>query len=69
MNNKILVFQSDFGLQEGTVSQMHGISMKVDPSLKILISRILFHNSTPGKHLIHSTRPVMPGRKGQCLSL
>jgi S-adenosylmethionine hydrolase len=35
MNNKILVFQSDFGLLEGTVSQMHGISMKVDPTLKI----------------------------------
>ena len=35
MNHKILVFQSDFGLLEGTVSQMHGISMQVDPTLKI----------------------------------
>ena len=35
MNHKILVFQSDFGLEEGTVSQMHGISMQVDPTLKI----------------------------------
>jgi S-adenosylmethionine hydrolase len=35
MKDKLLVFQSDFGLLEGTVSQMHGISVKVDPSLRI----------------------------------
>ena len=35
MANKIIVFQSDFGLFEGTVSQMHGIAMKVDPVLRI----------------------------------
>jgi S-adenosylmethionine hydrolase len=35
MKDKILVFQSDFGLLEGTVSQMHGIAMKVDPTLRI----------------------------------
>lgn len=35
MKNKLLVFQSDFGILEGTVSQMHGISMKVDPTLRI----------------------------------
>jgi S-adenosylmethionine hydrolase len=35
MKNKILVIQSDFGLLEGTVSQMHGIAMGVDPDLKI----------------------------------
>ena len=35
MRNKILVFQSDFGLLEGTVSQMHGIAVKVDPTLRI----------------------------------
>ena len=35
MTNKILVFQSDFGLLEGTVSQMHGIAIQVDPDLKI----------------------------------
>ncbi len=35
MTNKILVFQSDFGLLEGTVSQMHGIAVQVDPDLKI----------------------------------
>ncbi len=35
MVNKILVFQSDFGLLEGTVSQMHGVAMQVDPTLRI----------------------------------
>jgi S-adenosylmethionine hydrolase len=35
MSNKILVFQSDFGLLEGTVSQMHGVAMGVDPTLRI----------------------------------
>ncbi len=33
--NKLLVFQSDFGLLEGTVSQMYGISAKVDPTLRM----------------------------------
>ncbi len=35
MKDKILVFQSDFGLLEGTVSQMYGVSMQVDPTLRI----------------------------------
>lgn len=35
MKDKLLVFQSDFGILEGTVSQMHGISAKVDPSLRM----------------------------------
>jgi len=35
MKDKLLVFQSDFGLSEGTVSQMHGIAMRVDPTLRI----------------------------------
>jgi len=35
MKDKLLVFQSDFGILEGTVSQMHGISAKVDPALRM----------------------------------
>ena len=35
MKDKLIVFQSDFGILEGTVSQMHGISAKVDPSLRM----------------------------------
>lgn len=33
--NGILVFQSDFGLSDGAVSAMHGVSYEVDPDLKI----------------------------------
>ncbi len=35
MKDKLLVFQSDFGLFEGTVSQMYGIAAKVDPTLRM----------------------------------
>lgn len=35
MKDKLIVFQSDFGILEGTVSQMHGISAKVDPALRM----------------------------------
>ena len=35
MTNKILVFQSDYGLFKGAVSQMYGTSLKVDPELKL----------------------------------
>ncbi len=35
MKDKILVFQSDFGLNEGTVSQMYGVASKVDPALRM----------------------------------
>ena len=35
MDNKFLVFQSDFGTSGGSVSQMYGISFQVDPSLRI----------------------------------
>lgn len=33
--NKIIVFQSDFGLVDGAVSAMHGVANVVDDSLKI----------------------------------
>jgi S-adenosylmethionine hydrolase len=33
--NKIVVFQSDFGLKDGAVSAMKGVSMNVDSSLKL----------------------------------
>ncbi len=33
--NKLLVFQSDFGLVDGAVSAMHGVASTVDDSLKI----------------------------------
>jgi len=33
--NKLLVFQSDFGLVDGAVSAMHGVASTVDASIKI----------------------------------
>lgn len=33
--NKLLVFQSDFGLVDGAVSAMHGVANMVDPSIKV----------------------------------
>src|ERR1700740_1825777 len=33
--NKILVFQSDFGLKDGAVSAMKGVAMGVSPDLKL----------------------------------
>ncbi len=44
MKNKLLVFQSDFGREEGTVSQMYGVALGVDPSLCI---HEITHEITP----------------------
>src|SRR3954454_7787342 len=33
--NKIVVFQSDFGLKDGAVSEMKGVAMGVSPDLKL----------------------------------
>ena len=33
--NKLLVFQSDFGLVDGAVAAMHGVATTVDNTLKI----------------------------------
>ena len=35
MNNKFLVFQSDFGRDGGSVSQMYGIALQVDPEIRL----------------------------------
>ena len=42
--NKILVFQSDFGLVDGAVSAMEGVALQVDPELKL---HNLTHDITP----------------------
>ena len=42
--NNLLVFQSDFGLGDGAVSAMEGVSFGVNPSLNI---RHLTHEITP----------------------
>ncbi len=42
--NKVLVFQSDFGLVDGAVSAMEGVALQVDPELKM---HHLTHDITP----------------------
>lgn len=42
--NKILVFQSDFGLVDGAVSAMEGVALQVDPELRL---HNLTHDITP----------------------
>lgn len=42
--NKVLVFQSDFGLVDGAVSAMEGVALQVDPDLKL---HHLTHDITP----------------------
>jgi len=44
VKDKLIVFQSDFGNLEGTVSQMYGVALQVDPSLRIFE---ITHNITP----------------------
>src|ERR1700761_323504 len=33
--NKIVVYQTDFGLKDGAVSEMKGVAMEVSPDLKL----------------------------------
>jgi hypothetical protein len=62
MTNKILVIQSDFGLLEGTVSQMHGIAMGVDPALKIfdLTHQIRKFNTWEASYSLYQTCHAWP---------
>ena len=63
MSNKILVFQSDFGLLEGTVSQMHGVAMGVDPALQIfdLTHLIPKFDTWSASYSLYQTCPAWPG--------
>ena len=33
--NKVVVFQTDFGLRDGAISAMKGVAMSVSPELKL----------------------------------
>jgi hypothetical protein len=62
MSSKILVFQSDFGLLEGTVSQMHGIAIQVDPALRIfdLSHQIPRFNTWDASYSLYQTCHAWP---------
>lgn len=61
--NKILVFQSDFGLKDGAVSAMKGVAIGVSPELKIfdLTHEIPAYNIWEAAYRLVQTVPYYPG--------
>ncbi|MBS1512528.1 MAG: S-adenosyl-l-methionine hydroxide adenosyltransferase family protein [Bacteroidetes bacterium] len=60
--NKIVVFQSDFGLKDGAVSAMKGVSMGVDSSLKLfdITHEIPAYNVWEAAYRLEQTVPYWP---------
>ncbi|GAB3906107.1 S-adenosyl-l-methionine hydroxide adenosyltransferase family protein [Larkinella knui] len=60
--NGILVFQSDFGLKDGAVSAMKGVSVGVSPALKIfdLTHEIPAYNIWEAAYRLLQTAPYYP---------
>lgn len=60
--NKILVFQSDFGLKDGAVSAMKGVAIGVSPELKIfdLTHEIPAYNIWEAAYRLVQTVPYYP---------
>lgn len=60
--NKIVVFQSDFGLKDGAVSAMKGVSMGVSPDLKLfdLTHEIPAYNIWEAAYRLQQTVPYWP---------
>lgn len=60
--NKIVVFQSDFGLKDGAVSAMKGVAMGVDNSLKLfdLTHEIPAYNIWEAAYRLEQTVPYWP---------
>lgn len=60
--NKIVVFQSDFGVKDGAVSAMKGVAMGVSPDLKLydLTHEIPAYNIWEGAYRLMQTVPYWP---------
>ncbi|MFI5187089.1 MAG: S-adenosyl-l-methionine hydroxide adenosyltransferase family protein [Chitinophagales bacterium] len=60
--NKILVFQSDFGLKDGAVSAMKGVAIGVSPDLKLfdLTHEIPAYNIWEAAYRLEQTVPYWP---------
>lgn len=60
--NKIVVFQSDFGLKDGAVSAMKGVAMGVSPDLKLfdLTHDIPAYNIWEAAYRLEQTLPFWP---------
>jgi len=58
----IVVFQSDFGVKDGAVSAMKGVSMEVDPELKLydLTHEIPAYNIWEAAYRLQQTAPYWP---------
>ena len=61
--NKMLVFQSDFGLKDGAVSAMKGVAMGVSAELKLfdLTHEIPAYNIWEAAYRLEQTVPYWPG--------
>jgi len=62
LTNGILLFQSDFGLLEGSVAQMYGVALKIDSNLKIfdITHNIEAFNTWAASYSLFQTCPVFP---------
>src|SRR6266496_5102461 len=60
--NKIVVFQTDFGLKDGAVSAMKGVAMSVSPDLKLfdLTHEIPAFNIWEGAYRLEQTVSYWP---------
>ena len=60
--NRIVVFQSDFGLKDGAVSAMKGVAMNVDTGLKLfdLTHEIPAYNIWEAAYRLEQTVPYWP---------
>jgi S-adenosylmethionine hydrolase len=60
--NKIIVFQSDFGLLEGTVAQMYGVALTIDPQLRLydLTHNIPVFDTWAASYSLYQTIRVWP---------
>ena len=60
--NRIVVYQSDFGLKDGAVSEMKGVAMGVSPDLKLfdLTHEIPAYNIWDAAYRLQQTVPYWP---------
>src|SRR5882672_1792921 len=60
--NKIVVFQTDFGVKDGAVSAMKGVAMSVSPDLKLfdLTHEIPAYNIWEAAYRLEQTVPYWP---------
>jgi len=60
--NKVLIFQSDFGVLEGTVAQMYGVALTIDLDLKMfdITHNIEKFNTWDASYSLFQTAPMFP---------